>query len=255
MYKNRALSKKDVLVALVIILISIFILTSILFKVRQGAFSKVCQSNLLTLSNGWAAYSSDNDGDIVNGIAGLKNPPSWIGQDWASTNLLSEDEQIKAVKSGKLWPYTYFSDWHCNSSLSGHFRSYSIVDSMNGIPRQGTLDEEGTYIKNINQINNPSQRIVFICLGQVIPDTYAVYYNQQKWWDQPPIHHNNGTNVSFADKHVEYWKWSGKETLQKGRTAKSIYEPDAINHWSPQTSEGINDLHQVQIHTWGQLGY
>ncbi len=32
----------------------------------------------------------------------------------------------------------------------------------------------------------------------------------------PPIHHSNGTCMSFADGHVEYWKWKDPETLMWG---------------------------------------
>jgi prepilin-type processing-associated H-X9-DG protein len=28
-----------------------------------------------------------------------------------------------------------------------------------------------------------------------------------------PIHHSNGTNLSFADGHVEYWKWTDPDTI------------------------------------------
>jgi prepilin-type processing-associated H-X9-DG protein len=89
----------------------------------------------------------------------------------------------------------------------------------------------------------------------VIPETYAVYYNQKKWWDQPPVRHDDGTTVSFADGHSEYWRWRGKETIEHSKTAAGFYNPNVVNHWSPLTFEGVEDLQKMQKGCWGQLGY
>jgi prepilin-type processing-associated H-X9-DG protein len=111
------------------------------------------------------------------------------------------------------------------------------------------------FIKSRVHIRRLASRIVFIDVGQIIPETYAVYYNQQKWWDQPPVRHDDGTTLSFADGHAEYRKWKGAETIDRAKAAKSIYNPNATDHWSPNTQPGIEDLHQIQISTWGQLGH
>ena len=29
-----------------------------------------------------------------------------------------------------------------------------------------------------------------------------------EWWDLPANRHNQGCNFSFADGHVEHWKWA-----------------------------------------------
>ena len=33
------------------------------------------------------------------------------------------------------------------------------------------------------------------------------------WWDSPADRHNQGSNLSFADGHVEYWKWKVPKTI------------------------------------------
>lgn len=33
------------------------------------------------------------------------------------------------------------------------------------------------------------------------------YYSPDEWWDMPANRHNQGANFSFADGHVEHWKW------------------------------------------------
>ena len=238
------------------------ILMPALSRARAQARRTVCLSNLRTLSLAWVLYAEDYDGKIVNGTAGLERADAlpWTGRDWTSGNLsgelLPESEQIQAIRNGALWPYCKSQGiYRCPAGLSGHLRTYSIVDSMNGITREGTEEKQGTYVKRITQIRGTAQRFVFIDVGQVIPDTYAVYYDQQKWWDQPPIRHDDGTTVSFADGHVEYWRWRGAETISHGKAAAGIHNPDAANHWPPQTSIGIEDLKKMQQGCWGQLGY
>ena len=33
------------------------------------------------------------------------------------------------------------------------------------------------------------------------------YYSPNQWWDMPANRHNQGANLSFADGHVNHWKW------------------------------------------------
>ena len=33
------------------------------------------------------------------------------------------------------------------------------------------------------------------------------YYSPDQWWDMPANRHSRGANLSFADGHVERWKW------------------------------------------------
>ena len=206
----------------------VLLLMPALSKVRAQAKQAVCLNNIRQLSLAWLIYYNENDGNIINGAAGLEksNELPWIGRDWSSDHssgqLLPESEQIQAIQDGALWPYCGSEDidiYHCPVGLPGHLRTYTIVDSMNGIAREGTEEASGAFVTKITQLRRQAQRLVFIDVGRVIPETYAVYYNQQKWWDQPPVPHDNGTTVSFADGHSEYWKWRGKETIEHGKTA------------------------------------
>jgi prepilin-type processing-associated H-X9-DG protein len=35
----------------------------------------------------------------------------------------------------------------------------------------------------------------------------AFYGGFGAWWDMPADRHSRGANFSFADGHVEHWKW------------------------------------------------
>jgi len=78
-----------------------------------------------------------------------------------------------------------------------------------------------------------------------------VYYASEQWWDDPPVRHGDGTNVSFADGHAEHWKWKGMDTIKRARLVE-------FNHqgaWAPESQEGFEDLYQMQRGCWGRLGY
>lgn len=251
-----------IIVPVISFALMIAILLPALSRVKAQAKRVVCLNNLRQLSLAWIIYSDENDFHIVNGAAGQQraNELFWTGRDWSSDmmseQLLSEREQIQAIHNGALWQYCRSKEiYRCPAGLSGHLRTYSIVDSMNGIAREGTEEKLGVYIKKRTQIRQPALRIVFIDVGQVIPETYAVYYDQQKWWDQPPVRHDDGTTVSFADGHSEYWRWRGKETIEHSKTDADIHNPNAADHWAPTTFEGIEDLKKMQKGCSGQLGY
>jgi prepilin-type processing-associated H-X9-DG protein len=93
---------------------------------------------------------------------------------------------------------------------------------------------------------------VFLDEGWVTPDSYAVYYNQQKWWDDASVRHGRGTTYSFADGHAERWKWSGDETVKVG-TERVLGHPSI--KFQPTTPAGRKDLYRQQLTTYGRLGY
>jgi prepilin-type processing-associated H-X9-DG protein len=39
------------------------------------------------------------------------------------------------------------------------------------------------------------------------PPVGSPYFWQDVWWDLPSSRHSQGGNLSFADGHVEHWKW------------------------------------------------
>lgn len=126
-----------------------------------------------------------------------------------------------------------------------------IVDSMNGLPRTDTK-KDNVWVKHRLRIKKPHKQIVFIDEGYVTPDSYAVHYTEEKWWDDPMVRHSKGTNVALVDGHVEHWKWMGKETIEYGTIADKSHPQNNIE---PESFEAKQDLYRVQIGTWSKLGY
>jgi hypothetical protein len=65
----------------------------------------------------------------------------------------------------------------------------------------------------------------------------------------------------LAADHAEYWKWKGRETVT-GLPRELMFTRDdrvfdelLVDHYEPQTQDGLHDLQRVQRATWGRLGY
>jgi prepilin-type processing-associated H-X9-DG protein len=53
-------------------------------------------------------------------------------------------------------------------------------------------------------------------------------YPTREWGDSPGRRHNNGTTVSLADGHVEYWKWKSNRKYFMRGTAFPDEWPDLL---------------------------
>jgi prepilin-type N-terminal cleavage/methylation domain-containing protein/prepilin-type processing-associated H-X9-DG protein len=270
------------LIELLVVIAIIAILTAILMpalnKAREQGKRAACLNNLRQLQLAWGIYADDNDEKIVNGEAydgndGRAPMPTagrhkderwWTGDDVATNyqqgNKLPQETQLMAIRAGALYPYTNsIKLYRCPTGVRGEMRTYSIVDSMNGYCRDGTyngnvglrVDKTVLWIKKRTEIRVPgsANRMVFLDEGRVTPDSYAVYYMSEQWWDPPHVRHGEGTNVSFADGHADYWKWKGLKTIETGKMANPEHQ------MVPETPDEFEDLHKIQKAVWGRLGY
>jgi len=279
MDKQKAFTLIELLVVVAIIAILMSILMTALNRAREQGKRAACLSNLKQLALAWIMYADENDDRIVNGEAynggdGLAPIPTsgrhkgeqwWTGDDCAP-NYMHEAEklpvelQLQAIRAGALFPYCKNEKlYQCPTGIRGEMRTYTIGDSMNGIPRDGTFSGNvGTrvgrtvlWIKNRTEISvpGPAYRIVFLDEGRITPDSYATHYVNPRWWDPPHVRHGDGTNVSFADGHSAYWKWNAIETIKIGKMANPLHQ------FQPTTDVGRQDLEKMQKAIWGRLGY
>jgi prepilin-type N-terminal cleavage/methylation domain-containing protein/prepilin-type processing-associated H-X9-DG protein len=278
--RPKAFTLIELLVVIAIIAILMAMLMPVFNKAREQGKRASCLSNLRQLQLAWGMYADENDDKIVNGEAywaptGTPAAPVptggihageqwWTGNDCAQNYMSGEqrpaDVQIRALRCGALYQYVRNEKlYRCPTGVRGEMRTYSIVDSMNGLARTGTIS--GTvgvrvgrtvlWIKKRTEIRvpGPSYRIVFLDEGRVTPDSYAVHYDTERWWDPPHVRHGEGTNVSFADGSADYWKWKGKKTIETGKMANPAHQ------MQPTTPEEYEDLHEMQKAVWGRLGY
>jgi len=278
MKKRTAFTLIELLVVIAIIAILMAILMPALNRVKEQGKRAACLGNMKQLTLSWIMYADENDDRIVNGEAcegsdGMCPMPTvahhigelwWTGDDCASGYMtgeqLPQQTQIKAIRAGALYDYCRDEDlYRCPTGIRGEMRTYTITDAMNGLRRAGTyvgnvgarVGRTVLWIKKRSEISTPgpSYRLVFLDEGRVTPDSYACHYQQATWWDPPFVRHGDGSNVSFADGHADYWKWEGKKTLETGKMANPLHQ------MAPETPEEFADLERMQKAVWGRLGY
>ena len=274
MIKRTGLTRIDLVVAVACV---VFVLANVPVIVAGGrgrAKLEVCMANLRALTVAWSMYADANEDKIVNGAANFSiateckavapttgfnaNELPWVGNcvHWAYATgmLLPEACQIAAIEKGALWPYLKdIGLYKCPTGHRGAMLTYSIVDSMNGYGDGRSAASKARIVKVRTQIRNASDRIVFVDVGGVTPDSYAVYYDtvRDTWWDSPMVRHSDGATFSFADGHSEYWKWKGKETVEIAKRQDKMH----TNNEPARTADGKRDLYRVQKAVWGKLGY
>jgi prepilin-type processing-associated H-X9-DG protein len=180
---------------------------------------------------------------------------------------LPEGQQHHGIREGALWPYVEdLRIYRCPNGYTGERLNYGISDGMNGLSRTGTtswvdgkvqgvrVGDTVVWVQNLSEIISPGpgQRMVFIDRGWIAPDSYSTHYRWEAWWDDPPVRHNDGATISFADGHAEHWQWKGADTVEHGRRSDRGH---FSNNYAPQTAEGREDLHRLQRAVWGRLGY
>jgi len=278
---QEAFTLIELLVVIAIIAILMAVLMPALNRAREQGRRAVCLNLLKTLTLSWIMYADGNDDQLVNGEAYWaptaaptapvptsgphKGERFWVGNDCANNFAQGEqrpqDIQMECIRVGALFPYCQAEKvYRCPTGIRGEMRTYSTAYGMNGC-----FDAAGTFngnlgvrvgktvlmVKRRSEITDPAPafRLVFLDEGRITPDSYAIHYVRPQWWDPPFVRHADGTKVSFADGHSDYWKYTGAETLRIGKM------PNPPHNYTPTTPEGLLDVKKMQVATWGRVGY
>ncbi|MGA1236564.1 MAG: prepilin-type N-terminal cleavage/methylation domain-containing protein [Limisphaerales bacterium] len=235
---RRGFTLIELLVVIAIIAILAALLLPALSKAKNKARSVACLSNLKQLQLCAQLYSGDYAGhlppnnfvyEISSG--GPLDAAFDAAITWCAGNARL-DTTTTNIETGLLFPYNTATDiYHCPSDMSRvegpdgtplpikRTRSYNMGQSINGVP----LTPEGyilppNFTKEDDMIEPaPSGVFVFIDVhedditdshfGIPPPGWYPVLLAQETWWNLPADRHEQGANLSFADGHVERWKW------------------------------------------------
>jgi prepilin-type N-terminal cleavage/methylation domain-containing protein/prepilin-type processing-associated H-X9-DG protein len=234
----------ELLVVIAIIAILTALLLPVLSKAKSSAQSIVCINNLKQLEDCCHLYTTDNNDFLVpnqvggfisganttNAIASVTNVDSWC------PGIAPEDPTPINVEVGLI--YTYNKNpaiYHCpsdQSTVDGHpnllrTRSYTMEIGLN------CPDVSGSYTK-FTEIRHPSPAVTFVLIdehAEAIWDATFGYwplngYYSDYWLDLPADRHNQGANLSFADGHVEHWKWKAPKIFYDN--AEPAYSPDDL---------------------------
>jgi prepilin-type N-terminal cleavage/methylation domain-containing protein len=235
----------ELLVVISIIALLIAILIPLLHSAREQGQRAVCIANLKQLHLAWWAYAEDHDGHVVPIWHHYPKPPSSDKKSWAHKLVWTDSSYEYHVEEGFFWPYIKSRKTYACPSTPRYRRlsrgsnvCYRLSSNLYkgfGLSSKPNVHE---FTIPVYEIKQPGQRMLFFDEGRSGSHYPEPYIGQQisnipkECWaqfDYPPVHHNNGTCLSFVDGHIEYWKWKDPRTIKVGYDLTGLYEEQLDN--------------------------
>jgi prepilin-type N-terminal cleavage/methylation domain-containing protein/prepilin-type processing-associated H-X9-DG protein len=230
---SRAFTLIELLVVIAIIAILAALLLPALSRAKEAGRRAKCISNQRQLQIAWQMFVEDNEErlPLCHRVAGTELT-------WCEGNV-QVDTTITGLTNGTLYPYVnslgvYVCPTDRSAAVGGGGpkpRSYSCNDWLNGNP-------SGIAAERYPQLVTPPPAEVFVFLDENELSIDNAFLGVSppgvsNWYNLPASRHNRGCVLSFADGHVDYWKWKGNSVLE------------FTSYWQP-APVGDPDLMRVQ---------
>jgi prepilin-type N-terminal cleavage/methylation domain-containing protein len=212
----------------------------------------------------------------------------WLGKFSGHQQLTTAAECTAVMRAGALAPYVGDVHAYLCPARYRHYPppaseapmrwlgSYSIVESMNchspeewsdldrQIRKHYTIGRTVLFVRRTSELTDPgpASRMVFMDKGVGLWNGWAWgwgldwVFPEARWtwaWGAP-IHHNNGTCVSFADGHSEYWKWTDPNTLATARYFGALFiSGQAGPGPAPKVALDNRDYVRLSAAVWGKV--
>lgn len=237
--RNRrpgAFTLVELLVVIAILALLLAILIPAVSMARAKGREITCLNNLKQLQTCAKLYSLDNDDFLLPNrfvyYLDTQSPASGFSTDmtWCP-GLAPYDTTTENIEHGLLFRYNKSTEiYRCPSDFSRvqtpegellpqrRTRSYNLSQSINGLPYSDNTITPPSFAKE-SQIDNPppSELLFFVGVHEdsiydshfgIPPRGWPVDEDTPRWWDLPANRHSRGCNFSFADGHVEHWRWA-----------------------------------------------
>lgn len=250
---TEAFTLIELLVVIAIVGILAALLLPTLSKAKSKASNITCIANLKQLQVCWQIYTMDNEDRLVpnNSVTSVPGSGTALasGASWCYGSP-RYDTNTANIQNGLLFPYNRaVSIYHCpaddskiedgssNRLTQLRNRSYNMSQSVNGFPEYDSVMRD--YIpcfRKLARISNPNPAECLVFIDEHADTMYDAlfgmptdfYDGSQTWWDLPANRHSQGANLSFADGHVEHWKWSAPKIF---RSWIQPVQPEEMPDW------------------------
>jgi prepilin-type N-terminal cleavage/methylation domain-containing protein/prepilin-type processing-associated H-X9-DG protein len=236
----------ELLIVIAVLALLLAILLPALSLARAKGREVACLSNLKQLQTCAKLYSMDYDGFLppnrnVYNIGTGEPLVGWNDSMTWCAGLAPFDTTTENIQRSLLFPYNRSTGiYRCPSDMSRvktqggqllsirRARSYSLSQSINGYPypQLFAVGSGGptpikyyppSFAKEHEIEDPPPARLLFfvgVHEDSILDSHFGIpprgptwEANPPNWWDLPAGRHSQGDNFSFADCHVEHWRW------------------------------------------------